>query len=152
MSDWSVATMMQILTMSHQQQPQRPLRALRIRDENQPPTAVLAGKTIHQRNKSSPALTTLAQNGIAKAGVKRQAFADVSNIARPVNITRDDTALRGKSIAEPVKEIKLQETATARPGALLRPAQRPLSVAGIKGFLTNLTSSNAKSIVPSTLR
>jgi G2/mitotic-specific cyclin 3/4 len=139
--------MMQILTMNHQQQPQRPLRALRIRDENQAPTAILAGKTIHQRNKSSPALTTLAQNGVAKAGVKRQAFADVSNIARPVNITKDDTALRGKSFAEPVKEMKLQDTAIARPGALLRPAQRPLSVAGIKGFLNNLTSSNAKSIV-----
>jgi len=138
---------MQLLTINHPSQAaQRPLRTMRIHDENQAPASlVLPGKTIHQRNKSSPALTTVTQNGVVKAGVKRQAFADVSNVVRPLQVTRDDTALRGKNVVEPIKEVKQQQQEN-KPSQLLRPAQRPLSVAGLKGFLNNLTSSNPKSV------
>ena len=138
--EWPVATLIQLLTSGTPLQPQRPLRTLRIRDENQAPIdAVLAEKTVHQRNKSSPALTTLAQAGAVKAaGMKRTAFADVSNVVRPLQVARDDSVLAVKS--NNALNIKPQENTKATTFA--KPAQRPLSVAGIKGFLNNLTSSN----------
>lgn len=129
-------SLVQLLTVKHSMQPQRPLRTLRMRDENQIPSiSALPGKQIHQRNKSSPALTTQA----GKTGAKRTVFADVSNTVRPLNVAKDDTSLNGKTALQPLKEVKVQET--TRNTGLLRPAQRPLSVAGIKGFLNNLTSS-----------
>lgn len=140
MIDWPMNTLVHLLTTKRSMQPQRPLRTLRMRDENQIPTiSALPGKQIHQRNKSSPALTTQA----GKTGAKRTVFADVSNTVRPLNVAKDDTALNGKTALQPLKEVKAQET--TRNTGLLRPAQRPLSVAGIKGFLNNLTSSGTTS-------
>ncbi|KAF9739613.1 hypothetical protein PMIN06_009161 [Paraphaeosphaeria minitans] len=105
--------------------PQRPLRSLRIRDENAQPQ-LPAGKTIHQRNKSTPALSTLVNVAAMKAqGAKRAVFADVSNVTRVV--AKDDIQV-GKS-----KQQVLKDTASVtakeltKPNALLRPAQRPLS-------------------------
>lgn len=139
-----VATLIQLLTSGTPLQPQRPLRTLRMRDENQVPIdAVLAGKTVHQRNKSSPALTTLAQAGAIKAaGMKRTAFADVSNVVRPLQVARDDSALAVKS--NNALNIKPQEN--TKNTTFAKPAQRPLSVAGIKGFLNNLTSGNTSTV------
>jgi len=141
MPEWPVTTLIQLLTTGEQIQPQRPLRTLRMRDENQAPIdAIIAGKTVHQRNKSSPALTTLAQAGAIKAaGMKRTAFADVSNVVRPLQVAaRDDSVLNVKSTN--ALNIKPQEN--TKNTTFAKPAQRPLSVAGIKGFLNNLTSSN----------
>ncbi|KAF2643991.1 hypothetical protein P280DRAFT_222837 [Massarina eburnea CBS 473.64] len=104
--------------------PQRPLRALRLRDENaiaQPP----AGKTV-QRNKSTPALSVMAQQAPKAMPNKRQAFADVSNVSRKV---KDDLQLPGKA-----KETALKEP--AKPTALLRPAQRPLAHASSKANIS----------------
>ncbi|KAI4669537.1 uncharacterized protein J4E79_001581 [Alternaria viburni] len=108
--------------------PQRPARALRVRDENAPPQ-LPAGKTLHSRNKSTPALSTLMQvGGIKAAAAKRTVFGDVSNTRQP--ITKDDTQVNGKkkglevlkdNSAVTVKEI------TTKAGALARPAQRPLA-------------------------
>ncbi|OAG10122.1 uncharacterized protein CC84DRAFT_1213485 [Paraphaeosphaeria sporulosa] len=105
--------------------PQRPLRSLRIRDENAQPQ-LPAGKTIHQRNKSTPALSTLVNVAAMKAqGAKRTVFADVSNVTRAV--AKDDIQV-GKS-----KQLVIKDTAIvsakelAKPNALLRPAQRPLN-------------------------
>ncbi|KAL5390585.1 hypothetical protein DPSP01_001660 [Paraphaeosphaeria sporulosa] len=105
--------------------PQRPLRSLRIRDENAQPQ-LPAGKTIHQRNKSTPALSTLVNVAAMKAqGAKRTVFADVSNVTRAV--AKDDIQV-GKS-----KQLVIKDTAIvsakelAKPNTLLRPAQRPLN-------------------------
>ncbi|KAI4704273.1 hypothetical protein J4E90_010140 [Alternaria incomplexa] len=108
--------------------PQRPARALRVRDENAPPQ-LPAGKTLHSRNKSTPALSTLMQvGGIKAAAAKRTVFGDVSNTRQP--ITKDDMQVNGKkkglevlkdNSAVTVKEI------TTKAGALARPAQRPLA-------------------------
>lgn len=124
-------------------QPQRPFRAFKVRDENLPPTS-LATKTIHQRNKSSPALYTLAQAGATKLATKRTAFADVSNTARPLQVIKDDSAINSKAGLDILKDSKYQDY--VKPAALLRPAQRPMSVTGIKGFLNNLTSLNSSNI------
>ncbi|KAH7041972.1 cyclin-like protein [Macrophomina phaseolina] len=107
--------------------PQRPLRSLRIHNENSVPAAP-AGKTIHHRNKSTPALSSLAQNGGIKAAAKRTAFADVSNTARNANLAKDDSAVAAKGALALKKESALapiQET--TKPAAILRPAQRPLA-------------------------
>ena len=104
-------------------QPQR----IRVRgDENIPP-ASQGGKVIHQRNKSTPALSVMAQN--AKNGARR-AFGDVSNTKDLGRFSRDDSAIHGKS--------NIQVVESKAP--LAQPAQRPLSISGIKGLLNNVTT------------
>lgn len=60
-------------------------------DENTVVSQALNGKTAHQRNKSTPAVSALLQNAAVRPNnvqPKRTAFADVSNISsRPVHIT-----------------------------------------------------------------
>lgn len=116
------------------------MRALRIRDENAQPQAV-TGKTIHQRNKSTPALSAMAHAGGLKAnGVKRQAFADVSNVRQAV---KDDLQVPGKQ----KDGIVLKDSAVVsvkdapKSNSLLRPAQRPLANASSKGH--NIATSGA---------
>jgi hypothetical protein len=104
-------------------QPQR----IRVRgDENVPPS-FHANKAIHQRNKSTSALSLMAQN--AKNGnaiISRRAFGDLSN-AKPIC---DDSVLPGK----PAVQV------TNNKHALAQPAQRPLSMSGMKGVLNNVAS------------
>ncbi|KAF1836275.1 hypothetical protein BDW02DRAFT_244460 [Decorospora gaudefroyi] len=109
--------------------PQRPTRALRIRDENAPPQ-LPAGKTLHSRNKSTPAISTLMlAGGIKAAAAKRTVFGDVSNTTRQP-VAKDDSQINGKkkelAVLKDTAEVAVKEI-TTRPGALLRPAQRPLA-------------------------
>lgn len=100
---------------------------IRVRgDENIPPSTH-GGKVIHQRNKSTPALSVVAQN--AKNGARR-AFGDVSNTKDLGRSSRDDSAIHGKS--------NIQVVESKAP--LAQPAQRPLSISGIKGLLNNVTT------------
>lgn len=122
-------------------QPQRPTRTLRAiyGDENVIPTAGVQ-KTLHQRNKSSPALSTIHQGGGLKLAAKRTAFGDVSNTAIVSRPSKDDSAIGAKgdySIIE--KAIPTQQERKA--SSFLRPAQRPLSVSGLKGLLNNVANS-----------
>ncbi|OAP57431.1 hypothetical protein AYL99_08169 [Fonsecaea erecta] len=126
--------------------PQRPLRPLRVRnDENVPPESHVT-KTIHHRNKSSPALTTtFAEAQGLKAAAKRTAFGDVSNIVagRP---SKDDSILHTKpSLQAVVKPGQALEQ--RRSIALLRPAQKGLKtiLAGATAYGTSKASSNAAS-------
>ncbi|KAH6625285.1 cyclin-like protein [Boeremia exigua] len=105
--------------------PQRPLRGLRVRDENMLPQ-LPAGKALRQ-GKSVSALNGLSMPaGAIKPAAKRAPFADVSNTTRQLT-AKDDIHLAGKKkdtlvlkdpAATAVKELE-------KPGALLRPAQRP---------------------------
>lgn len=122
-------------------QPQRPTRTLRAiyGDENVIST-VGTQKTLHQRNKSSPALSDIHQAGALKLAAKRTAFGDVSNIANVSRPSKDDSAIGAKgeySVLE--KPISTQQDKKAP--SLLRPAQRPLSAAGLKGLLNNVANS-----------
>ncbi|KAI4688157.1 uncharacterized protein J4E84_005086 [Alternaria hordeiaustralica] len=131
--------------------PQRPARALRVRDENAPPQ-LPAGKTLHSRNKSTPALSTLMQvGGIKAAAAKRTVFGDVSNTRQP--ITKDDMQVNGKkkglevlkdNSAVTVKEI------TTKAGALARPAQRPLANVTAKANASIEASDVASAFTKST--
>jgi len=119
------------------------MRAIKVRDENMI-LNTLPGKTIHQRNKSSPALSTLAQTGTLKTAAKRTAFADVSNMNRGGLTVKDDSAIITKSTLQPLKDAAGQENIKA--ATLLRPAQRPLSVAGVKGFFNSLASGSSSNL------
>ncbi|MCJ1300274.1 hypothetical protein MMC08_003070 [Hypocenomyce scalaris] len=79
--------------------------------------------------------------GGLKAAAKRTAFGDVSNTANATRPSKDDSVLTGK-IGYEVNEkaVSLQEQ--KKPTALLRPAQRPLTVSGLKGVLSHVTNSN----------
>lgn len=144
--------------MSYYAQPQRP-RAWRVRDENLPPVDVGPMKTIHQRNKSTPVLSTLLQPAGGKgAGLRRAAFADVSNVAGARGApypAKDDSSL--------VKKVNLERPALIAPidaskenpskldalksAALLRPAQRPLSTAAAKIALANSTAPAISNVI-----
>lgn len=128
------------LTHNHPQ-PQRPVRNLKIYgDENAIPT-VAGQKTLHSRNKSSPALSTLAKAGGLKATARRTAFGDVSNTvngARP----KDDTALDPKRPRETL-EKSLPLNAESRSSTIfLKPAQRPTKPSSLKHILDGVTSSS----------
>lgn len=98
------------------------------------------GKTIHQRNKSSPALSSQAQSQAAiKPVPKRTAFADLSNTARAVNAPEDDLGLGQKPALDILKEKVSQDAQGGAP--LQKPAQRPLSVSSIKGFFNSFAAS-----------
>ncbi|KZF26534.1 hypothetical protein L228DRAFT_235590 [Xylona heveae TC161] len=113
--------------------PQRPVRSVRIRGDENIPTGLDVKKTL-QRNKSVPALSVAAQAGGLKAAAKRTAFGDVSNTTRANYISKDDSSVPIKAGLElPEKAVKVNvEKKTA---ALLRPAHRPLSAAAAKAAL-----------------
>ncbi|KAL8656872.1 MAG: hypothetical protein Q9226_002482 [Calogaya cf. arnoldii] len=127
--------------------PQRPVRNMRVYgDENAMPCHAVQ-KTIHQRNKSSPALSTLAQAGGLKAAAKRTAFGDLGNAANISKPSKDDMAIPLKgyhAVSERPVAILHQGK---KPAALLRPAQRPLSVSGLKSLLHNVSGVNSQPLV-----
>lgn len=118
------------------------MRSLRVlHDENAHPDGPLP-KTIHQRNKSSPALTNASQmKGIAK----RNAFADVSNLVGPKRTSKDDSSVGSKGVAQILAKggQTLQERKST---AFLRPAQRPLSVSNLKNLLTGNASDSVSKV------
>ncbi|KAL5119869.1 B-type cyclin [Pleosporales sp. CAS-2024a] len=136
-------------------QPQRPARTLRIHDENAP-RQLPAGKILHQRNKSTPVLSTLMQVGgikaaaAAAAAAKRTVFADVSNTTRQPAAKDDIQILGRKGVVASKDPAAVAVKELAKSGALLRPAQRPL--ANITAKTNALVASHAvASVVPSHL-
>lgn len=108
-------------------------------DENMPPSGTLS-KALHQRNKSSPALTTIPSGHALKAAAKRTVFADVSNIASTI---RDDSILHTKPALQPPSN-PIHSLNERKSTALLKPAQRPYSVTHFKPVIatshSNITS------------
>ncbi|EKV06206.1 G2/mitotic-specific cyclin (Clb3), putative [Penicillium digitatum] len=104
----------------------KPQRFRAIGDENVPPPSLhQTHKVIHQRNKSSPALSMAAQNN---AG--RRAFVDVSNTKDISRASRDDSGVSGKPALMEVRG----------PG-LSQPAQRRMTLSGTKGPVENATTT-----------
>ncbi|KAL1297743.1 hypothetical protein AAFC00_006282 [Neodothiora populina] len=118
--------------------PQRPVRALRIHDENAP---IAAKQTLHQKNKSAPALPSLMQSGAQRNGGKRAAFADVSNTSRAPS-AQDDSAIN-------VKSLKTTSQESQKLAPLAKPAQRPLAVkAAVQAVATTISTKAAASAIP----
>ncbi|CAI7590262.1 hypothetical protein PCG10_006306 [Penicillium crustosum] len=104
----------------------KPQRFRAVGDENVPPPSLHQNhKVIHQRNKSSPALSMMAQNN---AG--RRAFVDVSNTKDMNRAGRDDSGVPGKSALAEVKA----------PG-LSQPAQRRMTMSGARGLIENVATT-----------
>lgn len=89
------------------------------------PPSSFPAKTIHQRNKSTPALSVVAQG---TKNTARRAFGDVSNTKEMARASYDDCSMVGKPEAQPSKAV------------LSQPAQRPMSMSGLKGVLNNVTA------------
>lgn len=102
-------------------------------DENLPPEGHVT-KTIHHRNKSSPALTTLPGEHGLKAAPKRTAFGDVSNIAAGARPSKDDSSLPIKPGLQPT--IKSVQPLHERKSVGLIGPQRPRSVSALKSIIT----------------
>ncbi|KAG8530257.1 uncharacterized protein KY384_004758 [Bacidia gigantensis] len=120
--------------------PQRPVRTLRIYDENALPVGG-AQKTIHQRNKSSPALSSLSQAGALKAAAKRTAFGDLSNTANFLRPSKDDSVIGAKAghkLKENLQPIPEKQT------TFQKPAQRPATIGSLKSLLNNVTTSSSQ--------
>ncbi|KAL9016803.1 MAG: hypothetical protein Q9185_005847 [Variospora sp. 1 TL-2023] len=86
----------------------------------------------------------MAQVGGMKAAAKRTAFGDLSNVANVSRPSKDDTAIYSKTsmtVSEKPIVVIPQEKRSA---ALLRPAQRPLSVSGLKSLLHNVSSMHSQ--------
>ncbi|KAI4145238.1 MAG: hypothetical protein LQ341_002440 [Variospora aurantia] len=86
----------------------------------------------------------MAQAGGMKAAAKRTAFGDLSNAANVSRPSKDDTAIYSKTsmtVSEKPIVVIPQEKRSA---ALLRPAQRPLSVSGLKSLLHNVSSMHSQ--------
>ena len=79
--------------------------------------------------------------GGIKAAAKRTAFGDVSNTSTLLRPSKDDSAVGTKKEYNPLEKY-LPVQYEKKPTALLRPAQRPLSVSGLKSLLNNVTNSN----------
>ncbi|KAL4753250.1 hypothetical protein BDW72DRAFT_36434 [Aspergillus terricola var. indicus] len=111
---------------------------IRVRGDENAPFPLAATKTLHQRTKSTNALSATFQSGASKNGARRAAFGDVSNTASLVHGNRDDASLAGK---KPSKLLEKGSLATEKKSAVLsQPAQRPVSMSGFKGLLNNVTN------------
>ena len=76
-----------------------------------------------------------ANGGIVKAGTKRTAFGDLSNIVPLPRPSKDDSTLITKPGLQPYTKQPLP-TADKKTSAFTRPAQRPMSVSNLRSFLT----------------
>lgn len=78
-------------------------------------------KTLHHRNKSTPALASIANAGGLRNAVKRTAFGDLSNtVNNSVRKAQDDSSVSAQVASKPIVLSS-------------RPAQRPVSAALTKG-------------------
>ena len=89
----------------------------------------------------------MAHGGGLKAAAKRTAFGDVSNTVNTLRPSKDDLVIGNKVQREGTEKLAplpQEKKATV----LSKPAQRPLTVAGLKGLLTNTTHIPAPATVP----
>ncbi|EED12888.1 G2/mitotic-specific cyclin (Clb3), putative [Talaromyces stipitatus ATCC 10500] len=117
----------------------RPQR-IRVRGDENAPVGALPTKTIHQRNKSTPALSAALQNGGLRNAAKRTAFGDISNI----RASKDDSHVAGKNITLAKPGVSAQDR---KVHALSQPAQRSASVMGIKTILNTTSNINVKQVL-----
>ncbi|KAL2862750.1 cyclin family protein [Aspergillus lucknowensis] len=111
---------------------------IRVRGDENAPFPLAANKSLHQRNKSTTALSSAFQNSANKNGARRAAFGDVSNTTNLVHGNRDDASLAGKKSLKVLDKASLG--AEKKPVTLSQPAQRPVSMSSLKGLLNNVTN------------
>ena len=122
-------------------------------DENAVTQSAVPAKSIHQRNKSTPALSTLMNVGAVRGGLggKRAALADVGNTTRQTHAVKDDSAINGKKAEDKapishVIEMPVKNNITV----LAKPAYRPL-VTNAVNTVTVPTKLGASETIPQPL-
>ncbi len=80
--------------------------------------------------------------GGLKAAAKRTVFGEVTNTSSYMRNSYDDTAITGKNIYGVIGDKSTLLKENKKPAALLRPAQRPLSLSGLKGILAHVPTAN----------
>ena len=111
------------------------MRPLRVYGDENAVVLPANNKTLHSRNKSSPALSAMAAAGTVKPA-KRAAFGDVSNTIRGNQIGKEQPIVGGKEQSIQLQEVKKPTS------VLLQPAQRPASLAsGLRELNTAATNS-----------
>jgi len=80
--------------------------------------------------------------GGLKAAAKRTVFGEVTNSASYMRSSYDDSAIPGKNIYGVIGDKTTLLKENKKPAALLRPAQRPLSMSGLKGILASVPNAN----------
>ncbi|KAK3051462.1 B-type cyclin [Extremus antarcticus] len=129
--------------------PQRP--RLRVYDENMPPPALpgvsLPGKSLHQRTKSTPALSSLAQAAAIKV-TQKKILGEVSANSRVTQPAKDDSEV-GKASSG---KLASQETIkSAVNSSFARPATRPLAPKTTTApTLTTTTATSTGTAIPKT--
>ncbi|KAI4196718.1 MAG: hypothetical protein LQ350_006364 [Teloschistes chrysophthalmus] len=83
----------------------------------------------------------MAQGGGLKAAAKRTAFADLTNNLNVGRPSKDDSAIPIKGYTNAVEKPVSLLPQDKKPSGLSRPAQRPLSVSGLKSLLHNVSSA-----------
>ncbi|KAL9579309.1 MAG: hypothetical protein Q9212_005185 [Teloschistes hypoglaucus] len=83
----------------------------------------------------------MAQGGGLKAAAKRTAFADLTNNLNVGRPSKDDSAIPIKSYTNAVEKPVSFLPQDKKTSGLSRPAQRPLSVSGLKSLLHNVSSA-----------
>ena len=106
------------------------------------PPALINTKTIHQRNKSSPALTSQMAGHALKAAAKRTAFGDIANTVNGTRPSKDDTAITTKPVLQVIGKTT-QAAQEKKSTAFLRPAQRPMSISNLKGLLSGVVNAGS---------
>ena len=76
---------------------------------------------------------------MSQKGSKRMAFGDVSNVANYTRPSKDDLALNGKNKTKPFQKPGSQQNEKVE-APFQRPAQRPLSISGLKSLLGGINS------------
>lgn len=108
-------------------------------DENIAPSK----QVLHQRHKSTGTLSTMLGAGGLKAAAKRTAFGDVSNLVKHAP-THDGLNTSEKNNGFEVLQKPGQTT--EKSAGFLRPAQRPITTASLKGILGNNIASSISTV------
>ncbi len=85
--------------------------------------------------------------GGLKAAAKRTAFGEVTNTANNIRPSKDDSTIPNKAGYETIDNSALLQE-NKKPAALLKPAQRPLTISGLRGLLANASNASNASHAP----
>ena len=90
-------------------------------------------------------MSSLSQAGGLKLAAKRTAFGDLSNTSNLLRPSKDDSSIGAKGESRFKENLPpIQEKKAA---AFQKPAQRPVSVSGLKSLLNNVTNNAPQPVV-----
>ena len=83
----------------------------------------------------------MANVGGMKPGSRRTAFGDVSNMVNLSRPSKDDSTISGKGDPKVLDNV-IPAQQDKKTSSFLRPAQRPISIAGLKSLMNNVSNAS----------